>query len=386
MPDVIKTVSPNWPKLGIVFVFEKFFVCSNLEETAMTLYIGVDFHPHQQTVCWCDEQTGELRTRTFFHNTAAVTEFYQSLPPSTVGIEASGKATWFEKLLFDNQHKLLVGNPELIRKRAISRHKNDNRDAQLIFELLRRDEFPELWQRPAESVEILEMIRLRHRLVKQLTQAANQLQALAHAVGLPAGKLRSKLFQAALKQAKLPVGAELQRQLLFETWEYLSGQISKLEDWLAEKVRSQTKVKLLCSQAGVGYLTALCLIHTLGDVSRFDKPTKQVPAFVGLEPVDESSARKIRFGKISKCGSPVLRFLLGQATQTACRLDQKFKAKYRQLAKKKHRAVAKTAMTRKLLVKLVIMLRDSITAQEFDTRGRTVGNARGSAGAAMPGA
>jgi len=53
------------------------------------------------------------------------------------------------------------------------------------------------------------------------------------------------------------------------------------------------------------------------------------------------------------------------------------KAFYKRLVKKKLKPVAKTATARKLLVKLTIMLRDNITAQEFDLRGRTVGNARG---------
>lgn len=53
------------------------------------------------------------------------------------------------------------------------------------------------------------------------------------------------------------------------------------------------------------------------------------------------------------------------------------------LAKKKPKAVAKTATARKLLVKLSIMLRDNITADEFDQRGRTVGNAREDTRSAM---
>jgi hypothetical protein len=65
------------------------------------------------------------------------------------------------------------------------------------------------------------------------------------------------------------------------------------------------------------------------------------------------------------------------AAHIACRSDVKLKSFYKRLAKKKPKPVAKTAAARKLLVKLAIMLRDQITAEEFDQRGRTVGNARG---------
>ena len=118
----------------------------------MTLYIGVDFHPHQQTLCWCDTRTGETRTIDLAHDLEKVREFYQTLPePAIIGIEASARAVWFENMLFETGHKLFVGNPVLIRKRATSRHKNDRRDAELILELLMRDEFPALWRRPQSS-------------------------------------------------------------------------------------------------------------------------------------------------------------------------------------------------------------------------------------------
>lgn len=342
----------------------------------MTLYIGVDFHPHQQTACWCDLETGEIKTRTLFHNTNELTKFYQSMPPSIVGIEATSKSTWFENLLFDNHHQLIIGNPGVIRKRAISRHKNDNRDARNIFDLLIKNEFPILWRRTSESNEILDLMRLRHNLVKQRTQTANRLQALAHQAGLPKGKIKSLLFQSALKKVELGAAFAFQRQMLFDMWENFNQQIKQLELWLQQKADENEQVKLLRTQSGVGYLTALCLVHTVGDVSRFDKPTKQIIAFVGLDPLEKSSGGKTKFGSISKAGSALLRFLLGQAAQSVSRYDQKLKAKYRQLSKKKHKAVAKTAIARKLLIKLAIMLRDSISAQEFERRGRTVGNAR----------
>jgi len=346
----------------------------------MTLYIGVDFHPHQQTVCWGDLTTGEITTRTLFHNTDELTEFYQRMPPSTIGIEATGKATWFENLLFDNNHQLLIGNPSVIRKRAISRHKNDDRDARHIFDLLFRDEFPVLWRRPQESTDILDLLYLRHKLVKQRTQTANRLQALAHEAGLPKGKIDSLLFRSQLKKVEGSKTFAFKRRMLFDMWDQFSEKITELEKRLQEIAAEDQLVRLLMTQIGVGYLTALCVIHTIGDIHRFDKPTKQVVSFAGLDPLDQSSGSRKKFGSISKAGSPLLRFLLGQAAHSVIRFDTKMKAKYKQLSRKKHTAIAKTAIARKLLVKLVIMLRDNISAQEFDERGRTVGNARGAQG------
>jgi transposase len=279
-------------------------------------------------------------------------------------------------MLFESGHKLFVGNPVLIRKRATSRHKSDRRDAELILELLLRNEFPAIWRRPPESESVLEILRLRQTLVRQRTQAYNRLQALAHNVGLPKGRIRTSGFQKLVKAAEMTEVSSIRRTHLFSLAEKLSEQIGELDEWLKEKAGKDDAVGLLLSQNGVGYLTALVTVHTLGDVSRFPRLSKQIVSFAGLDPVEKSSAGRVRFGSISKGGSRLLRYQLGLAAQIASRSDSKLKSFYKRLAKKKPKAVAKTAAARKLLVKLSIMLRDKITAEEFDQRGRTVGNAR----------
>jgi len=346
-------------------------------ETAMTLYIGVDLHPHQQTIAWCDTRTGETGTADLENDPETVRQFYSTLPESaTVGIEASARARWFENMLFETGHKLFVGNPVLIRKRATSRHKSDQRDAELILQLLLREEFPNIWRRPLESESILDMLRLRQSLVRQRTGIYNRLQALAHDVGLPKGRIRTKSFQKLLKGVLMDEVSSIRREQLFSLVEKLTEQIGELDEWLKKKADNDSSVQLLLSQKGVGNLTALATVHTLGDVSRFARLSKQIASFAGLDPVEKSSAGKTRFGSISKGGSRLLRHQLGLSAQIACRSDAKLKSFYKRLSRKKPKPVAKTAAARKLLVKLSIMLRDQITADEFDQRGRTVGNAR----------
>lgn len=343
----------------------------------MTLYIGVDFHPHQQTAAWCDTETGEVRTLDLKHDLTKVREFYAGFEErAVIGIEASSKAAWFEEMLASLGHKLFVGNPVLIRKRATSRHKSDRRDAELILELLLRGEFPAIWRRPAESTEVIEIMGLRQSLVRQRTQVYNRLQAQAHSLGMPKGSMKSVALQLTLKAAAFSEADSIQRDQLFSLVEQLSRQIEDLNGWLKRKADESSAAQLLQTQKGVGVLTSLVTVHTLGDVSRFKKVSKGVVSFAGFDPREMSSAGRTRFGSITKAGSPLLRHLLGQAAMLAVRYDPKLKAFFKRLAKKKPKAVARTAAARKLLVKLAIMLRDSITAEEFDLRGRNVGNAR----------
>ena len=65
--DVLKTVSPTSS-------YHEFDKPESLfeGETVTPFYIGVDFHPHQQTVAWIDPVTGEIKTQQLLHNTPAV--------------------------------------------------------------------------------------------------------------------------------------------------------------------------------------------------------------------------------------------------------------------------------------------------------------------------
>jgi transposase len=338
----------------------------------MALYIGVDFHPHQQTVSYCNNEEGEVHQTSLVHNVEQVRRFYRQLPKAVVGIEASCTAQWFEQMLIELGHELKVGNPSQIRSRARSRHKSDRRDADLILDLLVKDEFPELWRRPLPSQSVLEQLRFRYHLVKLRTQVCNRLQALAHAAGLPKKGIQTKRARLALMEAQFSETQSYQRAGLLELLEDLSVRIKEVEQWLESKAEGDAKVELLLTHKGIGLLSALAVVHTLGDINRFAS-TKEAVAYTGLDPVEQSSAGRVRFGSISKAGSSVLRHLLGQAVQTAVRYDGELKAFYKRLASRRSKSIAKVAATRKLLIRLFIMLRDEIDYAEFKRRGSTVG-------------
>jgi transposase len=338
----------------------------------MTLYIGVDFHPHQQTVSYCNTEHGEVEQISLAHNVELVRRFYEQFPKAVVGIEASCTAAWFEHLMNELGHELQVGNPTLIRARARSRHKSDKRDADLILELLLKGEFPSLWRRSTKSQSVLEQLRFRHQLVKHRTQVCNRLQALAHSAGLPKRGIQTKRARLALMAANFTETQSFERSQLFELLDDLSGRIKVIEKWLEEKAAGDAQVGLLLSHKGIGTLSALVVVHTLGDITRFPS-SKEAVAYTGLDPLERSSAGKVRTGSISKAGSAVLRHLLGQAMHVAARFDGELKAFYKRVANRRTKSVAKVATTRKLLIRLFIMLRDGIDYQEFKRRGAAVG-------------
>ncbi len=96
----------------------------------MTVYLGVDLHTRSQTVCWCDTTDGEIHQRTLDHRSEDV----QFPAPAVVGVEATGYARWFHRLVEETGHRLLVGDARRIRQFAERRQKNDRRDAELRLE------------------------------------------------------------------------------------------------------------------------------------------------------------------------------------------------------------------------------------------------------------
>ena len=338
----------------------------------MTLYIGVDFHPHQQTVAMCNTDSGEIEQTTLFHNPELVRRFYEQFPKAVIGVEASCTARWFEQLMNELGHELRVGNPSKIRARARSRHKSDKRDADLLLDLLLKDEFPALWRRSMQGQSVLEQLRFRHHLVKHRTQVCNRLQALAHAAGLPKRGIQTKHARRALLAANFTETQSFERDQLFELLDDLSARIKVIEGLLEKSAAGDRRVELLLTYKGIGILSALAVVHTLGDVSRFPS-SKEAVAYTGLDPLEISSAGKSRYGSISKAGSAVLRHLLGQAMHVAARYDPVLKAFYKRLAMRRSKSIAKTAATRKLLIRLFIMLCDEIDYAEFKRRGAAVG-------------
>src|SRR5438477_2117341 len=170
------------------------------------IYIGVDFHARQQTICYLKTETGELVTCELKHqDKQKVRAFYaQFRGQIIVGLEASGYSPWFERMLEELGCEVWLGHATEIRRRARWRQKNDRRDAELILDLMLHDEFPRLHRPAVESREVLRMLRYRQKLIKIRTMSKNNLQALALQSGLAKGRqLFSKAGQEELRTAQL---------------------------------------------------------------------------------------------------------------------------------------------------------------------------------------
>jgi transposase len=335
-----------------------------------TIYIGVDFHARQQTICYLTTETGELVTTALKHEPkTAVRTFYEQFSGQViVGLEASGYSPWFERLLEELGHEVWLGDATEIRRRARWRQKNDRRDAELILDLMLHDEFPRLHRPALQSREVMRMLRYRQKLIKMRTMSKNSLQSLALQSGIARrGHLFTREGKAELDAAVMSAAMEWQRAHWWELLEALNQQVVEAMTWLKAASQNDAVIARLRTHPGIGLLTSLCLVHTLQPVARF-RNTRKVAAYAGFDPMERSSAERKHFLGISKAGSRVLRYLLVEAANIAVRKDEDLKRFYQRLAQRRGRPKAKVAAARKLLIRAYIMMRDEIDYAEFRRR------------------
>jgi transposase len=294
---------------------------------------------------------------------AEAEQFYRGLAGQQVrvGMEACGHYPWFERLLAEVGVELWFGDAAKVRASVVRKQKTDRRDAEHLMHLLIEDRFPRIWVPSLEVRDVRQLLMHRHKQVQQRTRTKNQLQAMALSHGVQKkGKLWTQAGRAELEQLPLLAYAGERRKKLLEALDSLEVEINELDRGVAEEARQRPKAVLLMTHPGVGPVTALAMVLTLGPAERFGS-AKQVGSYFGLIPKEESSGGKQRLGRISKQGNSFLRFLLVEAGQTAARYDPQLKRFYRRLAARKNRGVAKVAVARKLATRLYLMLREDWT-------------------------
>jgi transposase len=322
--------------------------------------IGCDYHPGFQQIAFVDTNTGELQERRLAHREEAE-KFYRELRVRAsevrLGMEASGQARWFERLLAELQCELWIGNAAEIRAKRVRKKKTDREDARHILKLMLKDDFPKVWVPSWENRDLRQLLWHRHRMVQMRTRIMNQLQAVALNEGL---RCKKRLWRAhgrqQLESFRLAPWATRRRQDLLELLDRLNPTITQLSRALEQEAEKYPVAQRLMTHPGVGALTALAFVLIIGEAERFGCG-KQIAAYLGLVPEEDSSGESRRLGHISKQGSGLMRFFLVEAAQVTVRSVPEWRSRYFHLAMRRGRKIAKVAMARRLAVRLYWMWR-----------------------------
>jgi transposase len=328
--------------------------------------VGCDFHPSWQQIAVFDTETGEITEHKLVNGDGEAERFYRGLPaPSLIGMEACGNSQWLIELLQRLGHEVWIGDAAQIRASYVRKQKTDRRDAAHILKLLMEGRFPRLWTPSAEQRDLRQLLIHRHKLVAIRTRVKGGLQHLALNRGLQKkSKLWTAAGQKALRELPLQSWAACRREDLLGLLTNLDRQIGTLDIAVERVAEEDPQARLLMTQPGVGPITSLAFVLTLGDVSRF-KRGKQVASYLGLIPRERSSGGKQRLGAINKQGNSFMRTLLVESAQTVTRLDEGFRKQYLHRCHRMAKGVAKVAAARRLAVRLFWMLRTNTKYPEI---------------------
>ena len=338
------------------------------------IIIGADYHPGFQQVAFVDTDSGEFQEKRLAHREEAE-KFYRALAGQKVrvGMEASGQARWFERLLSELHFELWIGDAAKIRTKRVRKQKTDRQDAQLILQLLLEDRFPKIWVPSGENRDLRQLLWHRHRMVQARTRIMNQLQSVALNEGLRCKKrLWRQHGREQLESFRLAPWASRRRRDLLELLDRLNPTIAELSQAVEQEAEKCPEARRLMTHPGVGALTALAFVLIIGQAERFDCG-KQVASYLGLVPLEDSSGSRRRLGHITKQGSSMMRFLLVEAAQVTVRSVPEWRSKYLHLMMRRGRKTAKVAMARKLAVRLYWMMRKGWDYQQWSKFGSHAG-------------
>jgi transposase len=284
---------------------------SSRRRSRVEMTIGIDLGDVWSHYCTLNED-GEVVDRGRFRTTPkAIEKWFTDRPPARVAMEAGTHSIWISEQLEELGHEVIVANVRELRAISHSDRKSDQVDAEKLARYARLD--PEILRpishRTVEQQEALTLIRARDLMVRLRTAAVNAVRGLTKSCGHRMPTSSTRCF-AKRSVAVMPPGLA---QALGPVLEQIAEMTLKIKQYDRQiQELGQTKypeTQALVKVPGVGHLTALTFVLTLGSKERFEQ-SRDVGCYLGLRPRrSQSGDRDPQLG-ITKAGNVYLRSLL----------------------------------------------------------------------------
>lgn len=335
------------------------------------VYVGIDLHLKQLTVCIRNEQGDVTLRRQVSTRPHKVREFLDELRQHDGGyvaiLEVCGFHDWLVRALREEPacHDVVVVHPD-----QRSKKKTDRRDANLLCELLwvnrqrlvageRVQGVRRVYTPTPEEQQDRQLTSVRQRLGRQRTRTLNQIHYLLRRHNLewdrPTKTFQTEKVKRWLKKLSLGECDRLELDHLLEQWEMWDRQIDQLGERIAARFDRNAAAKLLATIVGVSCYMALAISSRIGAISRFARG-RSLANFLGLTPGSRSSGETERLGSITKEGSRHVRFLLGQLVLHVLRKDGRMRAWFKRIKQRRGSKIARVAVMRRLAVIMWHML------------------------------
>lgn len=259
----------------------------------------------------------DSRGRVLFRKKLArrsVVDFFRSLAPCVVGMEACSSAHHWGRMLRSLGHDVRLIAPSYV-KAYVKRGKTDAADAEAIAEAVSRPTMRFVPLKSEEEQAALIRHKVRTLLIKQRTMLVNALRGHLAEFGLVDARRRQGLTR--LKEAfcatpaSVPADAHDALQAIIVQIDQLDTRIIVLEKEIVARCRASAVCCRLMGIEGVGPISAHLIAGSVPDARVFAR-SRDFAAWLGLTPKSHSTGGKERLGRISKKGNEEIRRLLVQ--------------------------------------------------------------------------
>ncbi len=333
----------------------------------MVEYVGVDVSKEETAFCVKDAAGEVLARGKVSTDPRALFEALRAhcLYPGRIVLETGTLSGWLARELGG----LGVGVDVIDARQAnavmrLQHNKTDANDAELLAEIARTGFCRPVAVKSAAAQASRALLKARCHLVRQRRDTQNTMRGLLGSLGIRfpkgSGKLAGRVREALEGRPELRVVIEP----LLSTVAALEREIGRLDKAVVARAKGAPACRLLMSVPGVGPVTALAYVSTIGDAERFAN-SRAVGAYVGLTSRRWQSGGMDYSGRISKHGDAMLRALLYEAANsllTVVRRAHPLKDWARRIRKRTSHKKACVALARRLAVILHRML---ITGEAF---------------------
>ena len=255
-----------------------------------------------------------------------VISFFRKLAPCLIGMEACASSHHWARELGALGHEVRI-MPAAYVKPYVRRNKNDAADAAAICEAVIRPTMRFVAVKSREQQSLLMVHRSRSLLIRQRTMLVNAIRAHLAELGMvaPVGRRGLKALLAVIsdpKDERLPSLTRSCLESLAAALMTVEQEIVSAERQILVWHRSSEASRRLASIPGIGPIIATALIASVADPSMF-RSGREMAAWIGLVPKQNSTGGKVRLGRISKQGDKYLRWLLVAGAMAVIRHGRK---------------------------------------------------------------
>ena len=329
-------------------------------------FIGADLHKKSITFCVVEIAQAKTvvveRKRILCRETARVKDFLTRHGPCQLVVETTIGYEWFAELCEPLVQRLLLAHAGKMRIIAESTRKTDRIDAFVLAEFLAKEMIPEAWFPTPRVRQHRVLGRRRQKIQSRITSVKNSIRGILTRYNCDRQDIFTRHGEEVAKEFDLLREDRWVMEDLWDEFREHRVRLKKVDQRLREFAAGAASLEaearaVLATMPGVGPVTIETILAELGDWRRFDNGDSVV-SFTGLDPGVRSSDGKRYDLRLSKSGSPLLRWIMIQLAHRLKRTTSRWRVMFERLSRRAGKKKATCAVARRVLLVIYAMLRD----------------------------